>query len=177
MNCPKCGKPLTRIDARGIYKCDDCDLIFWQRIFKKYLDDSELETLLTEGSLPYMEGFEKKDGTTFGARLKLDENYKVVPYWEPGDGQDPTLKCPKCGKPIRKTSKAWGCSGWQEGCDFTIWNVIAGHILIDEEKKALINGEKTDLISDFISKKGHMFPGKLVLDEDKKVVFVKKEDM
>lgn len=64
-----------------------------------------------------------------------------------------------------------------EGCDFVIWNTIAGHILTDEEKKSLINGDKTELISDFFSKKGNMFPGKLVLDEDKKVVFVKKEDM
>lgn len=175
MNCPKCGNKMR--NRERYYECSECKLKFWKRIFGKNMSDDEIETLLQGNELPYIEGFRKQDGGTFGARLKLDENYKVVPYWEPGDGQDPSLKCPKCGKPIRKTSKAWGCSGWQEGCDFVIWNVIAGHILTDEEKKTLINGEKTDLISDFISKKGYMFPGKLVLDEDKKVVFVKKEDM
>ena len=34
---------------------------------------------------------------------------------------DETLKCPKCGKPIQKNAKAWGCSGWKDGCDFVIW--------------------------------------------------------
>ena len=30
-------------------------------------------------------------------------------------------KCPLCGKPIQENSKAFGCSGWREGCHFTLW--------------------------------------------------------
>ncbi len=29
--------------------------------------------------------------------------------------------CPLCGKPIQENSKAFGCSGWREGCHFTLW--------------------------------------------------------
>lgn len=29
--------------------------------------------------------------------------------------------CPRCGKPIIETQKAFGCSGYKEGCKFTIW--------------------------------------------------------
>jgi DNA topoisomerase-3 len=30
-------------------------------------------------------------------------------------------KCPVCGKKILENSKAYYCSGWKEGCKFTIW--------------------------------------------------------
>lgn len=29
--------------------------------------------------------------------------------------------CPLCGKPVIENSKAFGCSGWREGCAFTLW--------------------------------------------------------
>ena len=31
------------------------------------------------------------------------------------------IKCPLCGKPVQETDKAFGCSGWREGCQFTLW--------------------------------------------------------
>lgn len=30
-------------------------------------------------------------------------------------------KCPRCGKPIIEGKKGFGCSGYKEGCTFTIW--------------------------------------------------------
>ena len=29
--------------------------------------------------------------------------------------------CPLCGKPVQENEKAFGCSGWRDGCHFTIW--------------------------------------------------------
>ena len=31
------------------------------------------------------------------------------------------MNCPKCGKPVLENAKAYGCSGYKEGCDFVIW--------------------------------------------------------
>ena len=31
------------------------------------------------------------------------------------------IKCPLCGKPVQETDKAFGCTGWREGCQFTLW--------------------------------------------------------
>ena len=31
------------------------------------------------------------------------------------------IKCPLCGKPVQENTKAFGCSGWREGCHFTLW--------------------------------------------------------
>ena len=31
------------------------------------------------------------------------------------------VKCPLCGKGVQENTKAFGCSGWREGCHFTLW--------------------------------------------------------
>lgn len=171
MKCPKCGKELKKNQWNG-YECKkECGFRIYNPTFGRKMTDEELEVLLKDKKTPYLNGFVNKDGKEFSARLKLDEEYKIVPYWEAGDGQDNSLKCPKCGKPIRKNSKAWGCSGWKEGCDFTIWNTVAGHILTDKEKEDLINKGATSLIKGFKSKAGKEFEAKLKFDENHKVIF------
>lgn len=29
--------------------------------------------------------------------------------------------CPECGKPVTESPKAYGCTGYREGCKFAIW--------------------------------------------------------
>lgn len=170
MKCPKCGNELKKNSWSG-YECTkECGFKLYNPMYGRGMSDKELEELCNEGKLPYMSGFSKKDGTKYSARLKFDNEYKVILYWEPNDGQDDSLKCPKCGKPIRKGSKAWGCSGWKEGCDFAIWNTVAGHELTDKEKAALISKGETGVIKGFVGKNG-AFNAKLKLDESKKVTF------
>ena len=31
------------------------------------------------------------------------------------------VACPLCGKAVQENQKAFGCSGWKEGCHFTLW--------------------------------------------------------
>ena len=31
------------------------------------------------------------------------------------------IQCPLCGKPVQENAKAFGCSGWRDGCHFTLW--------------------------------------------------------
>ncbi len=81
------------------------------------------------------------------------------------------MNCPICGRELVQTDKALGCSGWQDGCDFVIWNTIAGHDLTDQEKEALILTGITEDIGDFKSKEGKVFSARLKLDDEKKVVF------
>lgn len=50
----------------------------------------------------------KKD-TTFASQVKIPEGAKVIG------------KCPNCGNPVIETEKAFGCSNWRNGCNFTIW--------------------------------------------------------
>ena len=31
------------------------------------------------------------------------------------------VACPVCGKPVQETDRAFGCSDWKNGCNFTLW--------------------------------------------------------
>ncbi len=79
-------------------------------------------------------------------------------------------KCPLCGCDVVRTRRGYGCSGYKEGCKFTIWANIAGRRISVTEAKALIENGRTPTLSGFISKKGTEFSAILKL-EGEKVVF------
>lgn len=81
------------------------------------------------------------------------------------------LKCPICRSPIAKKAWGWGCSGYKNGCKFSINATIAGKKLTDTQVKTLITKGKTPKIKGFNSKTGKKFDAYLTLDENYKVVF------
>ena len=87
-------------------------------------------------------------------------------------------KCPLCGKPIRENSKAFGCSGWKDGCKFTLWKDVAGKTITKAQAKKILSGGTTSEIKGFTSKKGTSFDAKLKLKDTKdgvEFVFAKKK--
>ncbi len=72
--------------------------------------------------------------------------------------------CPLCGKPVIENKKAYGCSGWKEGCKFVIWKKIADKPITKEQAKKLLSAGKTGLIKGFKSKKGSSFDAFLKLE-------------
>lgn len=82
-----------------------------------------------------------------------------------------SLVCPVCGKPLQENSKAFGCSGWREGCTFTVWKTIAGKTLTAKQVSDLVSNGRTGLIKGFVSKNGKSFDAYLVLDNDTKIKF------
>lgn len=80
-----------------------------------------------------------------------------------------SLSCPLCGNPLRKMNWGWGCSGYKEGCKFSIGS-IAGKKLTDTQVKQLVEKGKTSEIKGFTSKAGKKFSAKLKM-EDGKVSF------
>jgi len=65
--------------------------------------------------------------------------------------------CPLCGRPVIENKKAYGCSGWREGCKFVIWKKIAGKKISQAQAKKIIERGRSDLIKGFESKKGNKF--------------------
>lgn len=55
-----------------------------------------------------------------------------------GQKNEPIGKCPLCGKPVVENSKAYGCSGWREGCKFTIWKNSNGGRITKKIAKEII---------------------------------------
>lgn len=80
-------------------------------------------------------------------------------------------KCPLCGNDVARTKFGYGCRGYRDnGCKFTVRNVICGRIISLSNMKLLLTNGKTSKIRGFISKNGKPFDAYLKL-ENGKVVF------
>ena len=77
------------------------------------------------------------------------------------------LKCPLCGKEIVRHKWGYGCSGYKEGCKFSISQTIAGKKLSDKQVESLVNKGITSKIVGFTSKTGKKFSAKLKLNDGK----------
>lgn len=86
--------------------------------------------------------------------------------------QDSLGVCPKCKKGyVREGTKAWGCSEYKNGCNFTIWKEIASKKLTQKNIKDLINKGKTSLIKGFKSSAGKEYSAHIKLDDNFKTQF------
>lgn len=82
----------------------------------------------------------------------------------------PPVPCPVCGKPMKKQSWGYGCSGYKDGCRFSV-GTICKKILTEAQFRKLIKDRDTGLLSGFRSKTGKSFRVHLLLDPDNKIVF------
>ena len=87
VKCPKCGKPIIK-DHWG-YRCEDnkkgdensCDF-FIGKVAGVSLSKEDVTKLLTDKITDKIAGFTSKKGSSFDAKLALDENCKVVFIFE-----------------------------------------------------------------------------------------------
>jgi len=78
-------------------------------------------------------------------------------------------KCPRCGGDIIEGKKGFGCSRWRKedgGCRFVIWKTIAGKKIPKSAVTQLLQNGITQIIPDFISKKGKKFSARLKIAPD-----------
>ncbi len=74
-------------------------------------------------------------------------------------------KCPLCGAEVRDQQKSYRCSGWTEGCTFTIWKTIAGKKISERTARSLLAKGETAKMKGFRSKAGRRFEARLKLVE------------
>lgn len=72
--------------------------------------------------------------------------------------------CPFCGKPMRENEKSYYCTGYKDGCSFSIWKIIAEKKISKTTAKSLITKGYTGKLKGFISNKGKPFEAKLIVD-------------
>lgn len=80
------------------------------------------------------------------------------------------IMCPVCGKPMRKMTWGYGCSGYSAGCRFSV-GTICGKKLTETQLNRLIENRDSGEIKGFTSKAGKRFDAHLVLDESNAVKF------
>ena len=74
-------------------------------------------------------------------------------------------KCPICGENVVRTKFGYGCSGYKNGCKFSISRKICGRIISAQNVKMLLEAGKTCKISGFVSPRtGKSFDAFLKLD-------------
>ena len=84
--------------------------------------------------------------------------------------QEELGKCPFCGKSIKENSKSYYCTGFKDGCTFSIWKTIAGKKITKATAKTLINKGVTSKLKGFTSKAGKPFEAKLIINENTKKI-------
>lgn len=85
--------------------------------------------------------------------------------------------CPFCGSEVRRMRSFYGCSGYKDGCKFSVNTYICSRAISAENMKKLLLAGKTDLIEGFVSKKtGNRFSACLELDKNGKAVFSFSDD-
>ncbi|MBQ7173234.1 MAG: topoisomerase C-terminal repeat-containing protein [Clostridia bacterium] len=90
---------------------------------------------------------------------------------ETGFFGDVVAKCPVCGREIKRFRNFYGCTGYKEGCKFSVNTYLCSKPISLAHIKALAESGKTPLIQGFVSpKSGRSFDAFLAL-KDGKVVF------
>lgn len=79
--CPKCKEGEVRESPKA-YGCsryrEGCNLTIWKKTAGKEISPKLAKDLLADGQTEHLEGFTSRAGKPFSARLKFDEEFKVV---------------------------------------------------------------------------------------------------
>ncbi len=96
---------------------------------------------------------------------------KLPPEKDTDDGflGDIAGKCPVCGKDVVRTRFGYGCTGYKDGCKFSINGVICQRVISLSNVKKLLKTGKTYKIENFVSKNGKNFSGYLKLENGRAV--------
>ena len=127
------------------------------------LKEASVKELLQNGKTSLIQGFIAKTGMMFEAALKLDEEKKVVfDFPEKEEPKETTVKCPKCGQPMKRDKWRYLCE-----CGYSQFHTVAGIALTDEQMTQIFTeGRTKEPIRGFTSKAGNVFDAFLVLKQD-----------
>ena len=81
LTCPKCGRGQIIVGRRG-YGCDryreGCDFVVWKEVAGRELTAVQIRDLIATGRTGLIRGFAAASGVQLDARLRLDEQWRVV---------------------------------------------------------------------------------------------------
>ncbi|MEC3226111.1 DNA topoisomerase [Bacillus thuringiensis] len=98
-----------------------------------------------------------EEATKSISEMKIDNKIQEM------KSKDTVGKCPKCGKDVVNRKTFYGCSGYKEGCKFSIPSTYLTKKISEANVKKLLEGKKTGLIKKMKSQSGKEFDGHLKL--------------
>jgi DNA topoisomerase-3 len=180
--CPKCGGSIQETYRK--FQCQSCDFYIWPVLLGRDWAPEEVAELVTKKYIGPLTGFRSKQGRPFSAGLKLTPEHKIEFDFGQGDaeggeapdftGKEPLGPCPKCGSRVFEHGVAYVCEkavGPERSCDFRSGRMILQQPVEREQMQKLLATGKTDLLVNFVSKKGRKFKAFLVKQPSGKVGF------
>ncbi|MGB0578956.1 MAG: DNA topoisomerase III [Limisphaerales bacterium] len=184
--CPKCGSVI-----KGTYKkfqCSsaECDFSLWKIVAGRQFEPEEIEELLEKKVVGPLQGFRSKMGRPFNAAIRMTDEHKAEFDFgdddkkkedaEPVDfsGQEALGKCPKCQSNVFDHTTNYVCEksvGPDKKCKFRSGKIILQQPIENGQMKKLLADGKTDLLDQFVSKRGRKFKAFLVIDAEGGVGF------
>ena len=180
--CPKCGGVVQENYRK--FQCQKCDFTIWKVTSGREWSPEEVAQLITKRTVGPLTGFRSRMGKPFSAVVKLTDEFKAefdfgqdtregeeAPDFS---AQEPLGACPKCGARVFEHGMAYTCEkavGPGKTCDFRSGRLILQQPIEREQMKKLLASGRTDLLTDFVSKKGRKFKAFLVKNPDGKIGF------
>src|SRR5438874_2147163 len=190
--CPKCG---GRVFEFGMsYVCENsvgpnktCDFRSGKVILQRSIDREQVNKLLTTGKTDLLDRFISRKGRPFKAYLVLTDKQDVGFEFEKREsktkrerkpkepvvkidftGKESVGKCPISGGKVFETETSYICEDSQadrKPCKFKLGKTILGREIPKEQAQKLLTAGKTDLLEEFISKRGRPFSAYLKLED------------
>jgi DNA topoisomerase-3 len=195
--CPVCGASVIETSkgwSCSKWKEAGCKFTIWKedkglQYFGKKVTASMVKSLLKDGKAQVKGLVNPKTKQKFDRdvvlvhenqywNIKVDFENTSKPDNIPNDNKpaknSPVLTehiCPSCKEGHLAYSdtdkfKGWGCEKWKDGCKFSIHAEICG-IKTEPYLKAIVEEGHTDIIENFISKKGNTFSARLIVKDGK----------
>ena len=182
--CPKCGGVVQENYRK--FQCQSCDFSLWVVLSGREWAPEEVAELINRRFVGPLSGFRSRAGKPFSAGLRLTADYKLEFDFgqaraeeearNPPDftGQDSVGACPKCGARVFEHGVAYVCEkavGAARTCDFRSGKMILQQSVERAQMLKLLATGRTDLLFQFVSKKGRRFKAFLVKTPDGKIGF------
>src|SRR5438445_8818257 len=166
-----------------------CDFRSGKVILQRSVDREQMKKLLETGRTALLERFISRKGRPFKAFLVLTDKKDVGFEFEKREpktkkerkpkeplakidftGKESLGKCPTCGGKIFETNTSYICEHSQadrKPCKFKLSKTILSRDIPKEQAQKLLTTGKTDLLDNFISKRGRPFSAYLKLENAK----------
>lgn len=181
--CPKCGGVIQETYRK--FQCQNCDFYIWPVLLGREWSPEEVAELVTNKFIGPLNGFRSKQGRPFSAGLKLSAEHRIeFDFGQPLDGdgaeapdfsgQEALGACPKCDARVFEHGVSYVCEksvGPERSCDFRSGRMILQQPVEREQMQKLLATGRTDLLVNFVSRKGRKFKAFLVKTPGGKVGF------
>ncbi len=182
--CPKCGGTIQENYRK--FQCQNCDFSIWKVTSGREWSPEEIAELVTRRYVGPVAGFRSRMGKPFAAGVKLNSEFRAEFDFgqSSADGENEPAPdfsaqqalgaCPKCGSRVFEHGVAYVCEksvGPARSCDFRTGRIILQQPIERAQMEKLLSSGRTDLLTDFVSRKGRKFKAFLAKTPEGKIGF------